>query len=639
MQKRLLFKWQQRAQADETAASEEEDVCVGEEFHCRTVNNMAEFKVLTSDNKLDMSLDELIAAQQQKSGGTRGSKGPGAAGQQQRGAAAGVGTGAAAGTAGAAAGGHSRQQQTPVVGRRLATQTRQYGGPYGRPPPGFVPGAGAAAPNMFYRDAVGRDYLLEATNAGAGGRHGAAAAPGGVGGGGAAEAAAAARGPFVPYVYTVKAKNLPVNLSEEELEDALRRHFSCCGRVVRIVFRRGVPGEAYVGFQDASSCGKALAELQGSKLRGSPIAIEKGLPTLPGGTGYYPPGPQQRVGAVPLHGAGGIGRGGMGGGLYGPAAPAYLTTRRGVPGGGQQQLLATGRVPAAAPPGPSSSSSSPPYNYGGAAAASAAPLPYAGMSVPAAVGYGGGYAAAADGRVGGGGAAAVPPGGGVVAPPPSAAAAAAQQQQHMVMHPHQQQHLPPSQQQQAYPHAAARISGLLGHYPSGYGGPAPAAAGGAPAAAANAAGTRPPPGGAAATRDIYAVAPGLPYTNGDVADVYGSSSSAAPSHAPPPAATASSYPTGLVGKQAAAAGGAPVAARAAATVIVSNVPCDLTAAELQDAFAIVGTVLQTELLLNAAGYPTGRVAITYSTRQAAVEAVRRFDGGDLNAHTIRVFLE
>lgn len=74
-------------------------------------------------------------------------------------------------------------------------------------------------------------------------------------------------------------------------------------------------------------------------------------------------------------------------------------------------------------------------------------------------------------------------------------------------------------------------------------------------------------------------------------------------------------------------------------MIISNVPLDLTAQELQDAFSVVGPVLRTELLLNSSGAPTGRVALAFESRHAALEAVRRFDGGDLNAHTIRVFLE
>eukprot|EP00920_Eleutheroschizon_duboscqi_P038447 GHVT01092163.1.p1 GENE.GHVT01092163.1~~GHVT01092163.1.p1 ORF type:complete len:386 (-),score=70.89 GHVT01092163.1:876-2033(-) len=80
-------------------------------------------------------------------------------------------------------------------------------------------------------------------------------------------------------------------------------------------------------------------------------------------------------------------------------------------------------------------------------------------------------------------------------------------------------------------------------------------------------------------------------------------------------------------------------ARPGTTVIVTNVPHDLTAQELQDAFSMVGTVLRTEILLNSNGAHTGRAAVTFESSHAAEEAVRRFDGGDLNSNTIRVFLE
>lgn len=76
-----------------------------------------------------------------------------------------------------------------------------------------------------------------------------------------------------------------------------------------------------------------------------------------------------------------------------------------------------------------------------------------------------------------------------------------------------------------------------------------------------------------------------------------------------------------------------------ATVIVSNVPLDLTAQEIQDAFCCVGTIARTEVLLNSNGKHTGRAAVVYESRAFAEEAVRRFDGGDLNNNKIRVFLE
>ena len=76
-----------------------------------------------------------------------------------------------------------------------------------------------------------------------------------------------------------------------------------------------------------------------------------------------------------------------------------------------------------------------------------------------------------------------------------------------------------------------------------------------------------------------------------------------------------------------------------ATVIVSNVPLELTPEEISGAFACVGEVVGCELLLNSSGVHTGRVAVAFVKRAQALEAVRRFDGGDLNGKVIRVFLE
>ncbi|XP_026190473.1 uncharacterized protein LOC34621590 [Cyclospora cayetanensis] len=78
---------------------------------------------------------------------------------------------------------------------------------------------------------------------------------------------------------------------------------------------------------------------------------------------------------------------------------------------------------------------------------------------------------------------------------------------------------------------------------------------------------------------------------------------------------------------------------AGSTVIVSNVPLDLTTEEISDAFSCVGGVAGCDLLLNSSGVHTGRVAVSFSRRSEAMEAVRRFDGGDLNGQVIRVFLE
>nr|CCA30115.1 RNA binding protein, putative [Neospora caninum Liverpool]CEL71361.1 TPA: RNA binding protein, putative [Neospora caninum Liverpool] len=387
---------------------------------------MTDLKNLSSEKKLDMSLDELIAQ-------TNATKGP-----QRRNA------------------GNSQQQ-----GRRTFHGSSQRQGPYSR------------AFGSNYRDAVGRDYLLEGSGAQGGYKAGGAAGSGprpGV-------------TPFVPHVYTVKVKNLPLDVPERELENLLRRHFGNCGNVVRIIFRQKNPGEAYIGFNESSSCSKALAELQGSKLKGRVLTIEKGQPT-------------------------------------GPAPPR-----------GQADFVRRGPV-------------------GARLGAGVAP---AGGVVPLQAGpYGGNYVAT-------------------------------------TVHPNYVRGGPPS--------------GLLGHCPPtlAY---VPARAG----------------------ADV-----GPPFSNGGAGAEWYADSRSGVAPGASPVAYGGSHGASLVGKQAPAQSGT--------TIIISNVPCDLTAQELQDAFSVVGAVLRTELLLNASGAPTGRVALTFESRHAALEAVRRFDGGDLNAHTIRVFLE
>ncbi|KEP64629.1 UNVERIFIED_CONTAM: RNA recognition motif-containing protein [Hammondia hammondi] len=372
---------------------------------------MADIKNSFSEKKLDMSLDELIAQE-------NATKGP-----QRRNNA-----------------GNSQQQ-----GRRNHGSSQRQG-PYSR------------SSGSNYRDAVGREYLLEGS-----GTQGAFKSGGPRPGGPT---------PFVPHVYTVKVKNLPLDVPERELENLLRRHFGVCGSVVRIIFRQKNPGEAYIGFNESSSCSKALAELQGSKLKGRVLTIEKGQPT-------------------------------------GPAPP------RG-PGGDFARRGPTGRSAGVSP-------------------ASVVPLQ---------AGTYGNFA--------------------------------------VNVHPNFARGGPPS--------------GLLGHCP---------------------------PTLAFVPRDGA-------FTNGGGGEWY-VDARAAPAPVVSPVAYGSSHGPSLVGKQA--------ATQAGTTIIISNVPCDLTAQELQDAFSVVGAVLRTELLLNASGAPTGRVALTFETRHAALEAVRRFDGGDLNAHTIRVFLE
>lgn len=74
-------------------------------------------------------------------------------------------------------------------------------------------------------------------------------------------------------------------------------------------------------------------------------------------------------------------------------------------------------------------------------------------------------------------------------------------------------------------------------------------------------------------------------------------------------------------------------------VIVTNVPHNLTAMEIQEAFSCLGSVIRTDVMLTSHGEHTGRVCVMYASKSAAEEAVCRFDGGDLNGNTIRVFQE
>lgn len=87
---------------------------------------------------------------------------------------------------------------------------------------------------------AGRDYLLES---GGGGYYkgGGGFRQGGGGGGMGGHSSSSG---YMLHIYTVKVKGLPLNVSEKELENLLRRHFSVCGTVVKVVFRPKFPGEA-----------------------------------------------------------------------------------------------------------------------------------------------------------------------------------------------------------------------------------------------------------------------------------------------------------------------------------------------------------------------------------------------------------
>ncbi|KAL8432863.1 hypothetical protein ACSSS7_004266 [Eimeria intestinalis] len=69
---------------------------------------------------------------------------------------------------------------------------------------------------------------------------------------------------------------------------------------------------------------------------------------------------------------------------------------------------------------------------------------------------------------------------------------------------------------------------------------------------------------------------------------------------------------------------APSAESREFTVIVSNVPKDLPAVEIQEAFSCMGTVLRTDIMLNSKGEHTGRVCIAFASAEAAKTAVGTF---------------
>jgi len=82
------------------------------------------------------------------------------------------------------------------------------------------------------------------------------------------------------------------------------------------------------------------------------------------------------------------------------------------------------------------------------------------------------------------------------------------------------------------------------------------------------------------------------------------------------------------------------ASRQGSTIIVTNVPYTLAAHEIHEGFLReIGGVSRAEILLNSMGHHTGRVAVAFQTPELAEDAVKRFDGGELNGNTIRVFLE
>ncbi|PFH32480.1 hypothetical protein BESB_017980 [Besnoitia besnoiti] len=420
---------------------------------------MADLKNLSSEKKLDMSLDELIAQ-------TNASKGP-----QRR-------------------NNSGNAQQSQQQGRKNFHGNNQRQGPYSR------------SFGSNYRDAVGRDYLLEGSG-------------GGYKSGGAQGPRQGGMNHFVPHVYTVKVKNLPLDVPEKELENLLRRHFGVCGNVVRIIFRQKNPGEAYVGFSESSSCSKALAELQNSKLKGHVLTIEKvrlrscSPPTLRAPI----------LVEVLMYGIDSV---------FSTRDPWVLTARRPLHGSADRPSAPAGRRGLRASRRP-------------------------GWRAPG------------------------------------------------------QRRRPP-----AFPRRRLRLRG--------------------PDLPAR----RRTLGASGALPPTLAYAPGRgaadpAFSNGATEYYADSRGAVAPVGSPVAYGGGSHGGASLVGKQA--------QTQAGSTIIISNVPCDLTAQELQDAFSVVGAVLRTELLLNAAGAPTGRVALTFESRHAALEAVRRFDGGDLNAHTIRVFLE
>lgn len=76
-------------------------------------------------------------------------------------------------------------------------------------------------------------------------------------------------------------------------------------------------------------------------------------------------------------------------------------------------------------------------------------------------------------------------------------------------------------------------------------------------------------------------------------------------------------------------------------VRLSNVPPELTAKDLAEAFAEVSQhrVESVDLLRDAAGRATGEGVVIFSTMADAQNAVRRYHGGDLNGRRLLVTLE
>eukprot|EP00923_Selenidium_pygospionis_P054695 GHVN01095303.1.p1 GENE.GHVN01095303.1~~GHVN01095303.1.p1 ORF type:complete len:428 (+),score=51.59 GHVN01095303.1:813-2096(+) len=68
---------------------------------------------------------------------------------------------------------------------------------------------------------------------------------------------------------------------------------------------------------------------------------------------------------------------------------------------------------------------------------------------------------------------------------------------------------------------------------------------------------------------------------------------------------------------------APVAGPNAASVLVSNVPFNLGADEIQEAFSSIGSVCRTEILLNSEQQHTGLVSVQFKSQESAEDAVSK----------------
>lgn len=76
------------------------------------------------------------------------------------------------------------------------------------------------------------------------------------------------------------------------------------------------------------------------------------------------------------------------------------------------------------------------------------------------------------------------------------------------------------------------------------------------------------------------------------------------------------------------------------TIRLSNLPPELTARDLAEAFGEVssGRIESVDLLRDQGGNATGEAIVVFSNNPDAQNAVRRYNGGDLNGRVLKVVL-